>query len=149
MLRLWVFLHFGGFVLWLGGGLAVMFLGIWGRREERATLGTVTRLQAALYGTLVGPGVLITVMSGVALTFAAMGAPEPPSAWLMVMQGAGLLAAAVVFFVGWPTARRLSRTPPTGETAALFDALRRRQTVTGPIAGTLGLLALLAAAMLR
>jgi uncharacterized membrane protein len=136
-----------GFVLWVGAGLAVMFIGIAGRREERAALATVTRLQAALYTLLIGPGVVLTVVSGLALTFETMGSLDAPSGWLMLMQGAGMLSAAVVFFVGWPTARRLSRLSPLGETAPLFDALRRRQVMTGPIAGTLALLALLAGAM--
>ena len=43
----------------------------------------------------------------------------------------------------WANGARLGRTNPTGQTAALFDALKKRQAIAGSIAGTLGLLALL------
>jgi Mn2+/Fe2+ NRAMP family transporter len=59
----------------------------------------------------------------------------------MLMQGAGLLAGLIVLFVLLPNGARLGRTNPTGQTAALFDALKKRQAIAGSIAGTLGLLA--------
>jgi hypothetical protein len=61
----------------------------------------------------------------------------------MLMQGAGVVAGLLVLFVSLPAISRLERVAPTGETAARFDALRRRQAMSGMVAGILGALALL------
>ena len=75
------------------------------------------------------------------LTFALAGMAGG-SAWLMVMQGAGLVAALITLFVALPTAIRLGRLDPAGAQAAYFDELRTRQKVVGMIWGVLVLLAL-------
>jgi uncharacterized membrane protein len=144
MMGLWILLHIGGLVFWMGGGFASMVIGIRGRMEDRPTQGAVTRLQAQLQRTLVAPGAVLTLVSGVFLTARVMSGGAPPSAWLMLMQGAGVIAALIVFFVTLPTSARLSRINPAGDGAALFDALRKRIAVSGSIAGTLGLVALIA-----
>jgi len=69
--------------------------------------------------------------------------------WLMVMQGAGLVAGLLTLFVALPTATRLSRLDPSGEQAAYFDELRKRQKVVGMIWGALGLLALVGGSLVR
>jgi hypothetical protein len=69
--------------------------------------------------------------------------------WLIIMQGAGVLGALVVLLIALPTAARLSRLDPTGPGAAYFDELRTRQKVVGTAAGLLGLVALVAGAMVR
>jgi hypothetical protein len=148
-MRLWLFLHLLGFTMWLGGGLAAMFVGIAAKREDRRGLGAVVRAQAALYKTLIGPGALLAVLSGLILTLSVGYTPDGMSVWLMVMQAAGLIAALLVLFLAVPTASRLSRLDPEGPNAPFFDALRNRLKVIGMIAGTLGLIALLAGAMLR
>ncbi len=140
--------HVLGFVLWLGGGLAGMVIGIRGRSEERAIQGAVARLQAALSQRLVVPGALLTVISGVYLSIPAARAGSP-SAWLMVMQGAGLVAAILVLFVVNPAIHRLAHLDPVGESAARFDHLRRRHTVAAMIAGNLGILSLIAGVLHR
>jgi hypothetical protein len=61
----------------------------------------------------------------------------------MLMQIAGVLAAILVLFVSLPTLAKLTRISPTGETAPVFDVLRKRQSMAGAIAGFLGLIALL------
>jgi flagellar biosynthesis component FlhA len=68
--------------------------------------------------------------------------------WLVIMQGAGLVAALLTLLIALPTASKLSRLDPGGETARYFDELRQRQRIVGSIAGTLGLVALFAGAML-
>ena len=143
MTRFAYLFHIVGFVLWLGGGLASMLIGIRGRREERAVQGAVARLQAALHRSLVIPGALLTVFSGGYLSGPVMRAGAP-SAWLIIMQIAGVVAALLVFFVSGPTSVRLARIQPVGETGALFDAVRKKLAVAGSIAGTLGLLSLVA-----
>jgi flagellar biosynthesis component FlhA len=146
--RLWLFLHLLGFIMWLGGGLASMFAGIAAKSESRSGLGAVVRAQSAIQRTIIAPGALLTALSGLMLTFALAGMASA-NVWLMVMQGAGLVAALLTLFVALPTATRLSRVDPSGEQAAYFDELRQRQKVVGMIWGALGLLALVGGALVR
>ena len=89
MNSLWLFLHLLGFTMWIGGGLASMFAGIAGRQEDRAGLGVVARVQAAIHRVLVLPGAVLTVLSGLMLTFRVTGAYATANTWLIVMQGTG------------------------------------------------------------
>jgi hypothetical protein len=88
------------------------------------------------------------MVSGLVLTFQMidMAAPSP---WLMAMQGAGLLGGLLVLAVVLPTASRAARIDPTGPDGAYFDELRNRMRVMGMVSGTLGLIALIAGAMVR
>ncbi len=151
MIRLWVFLHLIGFTLWIGGGLASMVAGVVSKGEERARLGAVVRAQAAVQKVLVAPGALLTVLSGLMLTFAMTslrGGETGFSIWLVLMQGAGLVGALIVLLVGLPTSSKLARIDPQGPNAAHFDELRQRQRITSSIAGVLALAALVGGAML-
>ena len=148
MIPFMLILHLLGIVLWLGGAIGAMTAGMRARAEDRRVQGAVARIQAAMHRTVIAPGVLLTVISGVYLSFPAMEGGAP-SGWLMVMQGAGLAAALLVLFVSLPTTSRLARVDPTGQNAAAFDAVRKRQAMVGSIAGTLGLLALVAGVLVR
>jgi hypothetical protein len=150
VIRLWVFLHIIGFTLWIGGGLASMVAGIVSRGEERAGLGAVVRAQAAVQRMLVAPGALLTVLSGVMLTFAMTslrGGEAGFSFWLVSMQGAGVVGALIVLLVGLPTSAKLARLDPQGPNAGYFDELRQRQRITSSIAGVFALAALVGGAM--
>ena len=152
MMEFWLFLHLLGFTLWLGGGFAAMLAGIAGKREDRQGLGTVARLQAAFHRVLVAPGALLTVLSGLILTFSVTGRTGELvgfSVWLVVMQGTGIVGALLALMVGLPTATRLARLDPGGPNSAFFDELRQRQRVVSSIAGGLALVALVAGAMYR
>lgn len=151
MIRVWLFLHLLGFTVWLGGGLASMVTAIATRREERGGLPVIIRVQTALQKTLVAPGALLTVLSGLMLTFAVAGRTGFVgfNPWLMVMQGAGIVAALMTLLIGLPTASKLGRLDPDGPHSAYVDELRRRQRMVASISGTLGLLALVAGAMVR
>ena len=150
MSRAWLFLHLLGFTMWLGGAIAAMIIGIAAKREDRHGLGAVVRAQGALMRLVIAPGALLTVLSGLILTFQISGSDQPGfSVWLMLMQGTGLVAALLTLLIALPTATKLSRLEPAGETARYFDELRQRQRIVGSISGTLGLVALLAGAMLR
>jgi hypothetical protein len=151
VIRLWLFLHLFGFTLWLGGAIASMVIGVAAKREDRHGLGAVVRSQASLMKVAIGPGALLTVLSGLILTFSLSGATGEYrgfSIWLFVMQGAGILAGALTLLIALPTAAKVSRIDPIGESAGYFDELRQRQRIVGSIAGTLGLIALIAGAML-
>ncbi|MDX2194093.1 MAG: hypothetical protein NW201_12110 [Gemmatimonadales bacterium] len=151
-MALWILLHLLGIILWLGGAAASMAAGLRARREERAGLGAIARAQAAITGSVIGPGALLSTLSGLVLTFrlstysGGMAAAVTP---LYLMQGAGLAGALVVLFVSVPTAAKLARIDPMGQYAAAFDELRRRQALAASIGGALGLVALLAGAALR
>jgi uncharacterized membrane protein len=147
-MTLWFLAHIGGFTLWLGGGLAAMVVGIRGRSEDRPTQAVVVRMLGVIHRALLLPGIVLTVLSGGYLSIPAAAAGMP-SSWLMVMQLAGVLAAILVLFVSLPTLGRLGRISPTGETAPLFDALRKKQAMAGMIAGTLGIIALFAGVVLK
>ncbi len=145
---LWYIAHIAGFTLWLGGGLACMVVGIRGRAEDRPTQAVIVRMLGHVHRIVMLPGVVLTVISGGVLSVPAAAAGMP-SSWLMVMQLCGVIAALLVLFVSLPTLGRLNRIPPTGETAPLFDALRKRQSMSGMIAGNLGLIALIAGGLLK
>ncbi len=151
MTRLWIFLHLLGFTLWLGGGLGAMFAGIAARREDRSGIGAVARAQSLIHKTLVAPGALLTVVSGLILTIRFVGpgtAGMGFNPWLLVMQGAGIVAALLALLVALPTAAKLGRLDPSAN-PGYFDELRQRQRVVGMIWGLLGLVALVAGALLR
>lgn len=141
-MTIWYLAHIAGFTLWLGGGLAAMLVGIRGRREDRATQAVIVRLLAAIHRIVMLPGIVLAIISGGVLSPRAANNGQP-SSWLILMQITGVIAAILVLFVSMPALARLIRVSPTGETAGRFDALRSRLAVSGAIAGTLGLLALI------
>ena len=150
MSRAWLFLHLLGFTLWLGGALASMVIGIAAKREDRGGLGAVVRAQSTLTKVAIAPGSLLTVLSGLILTFQLSGGELAGfSFWLVTMQSAGVIAALITLLISLPTAARLARLDPTGEAARYFDELRARQRIVASIAGTFGLVALFAGAMVR
>jgi uncharacterized membrane protein len=148
--RAWLFLHLLGFTMWLGGAIGSMIIGIAAKREDRSCLGAVVRSQSTLTKVAIAPGALLTVLSGIILTFQVSGGDFARfSLWLVVMQGAGVIAALLTLLITLPTATRLGRLDPMGEAARYFDELRQRQRIVASIAGTFGLVALLAGAMVR
>jgi hypothetical protein len=152
MIRFWLFTHLLGFTMWLGGGLASMVMGVAAKREDRPSLGAVVRAQAAVQKVIIAPGALLTVASGLILTFsvsARMGELVGFNLALVVMQAAGLAGALISLTVALPTAAKLGRLDPVGQGAAYFDELRQRQRVVSSIAGTLALAALVAGALVR
>jgi hypothetical protein len=150
VIRLWLFLHLLGFTLWLGGAIAAMIMGVAAKREDRHGLGAVVRAQASVMKVAIAPGAILAVLSGLILTFRLSGADLPGfSIWLVIMQGAGVVAALLTLLISLPTATKLSRLDPLGEAAGYFDELRQRQRIVASISGTFGLVALLAGAMLK
>lgn len=150
MTRIWLFLHYSGFIMWTGGGLAAMVAGFSARGGTRAALGAVSRAQAAIHRRIIAPGAILVVLSGLILTVRYMGAMTTPmSPWLMVMQGTGVLGALVSLLVSLPTASRLARIDAEGQHGAYFDELRGRLRVSASLAGLLALAGVVSAVMLR
>lgn len=129
-----------------------MIIGIAAKAEDRNGIGAVVRAQTKLTKVAIAPGALLTVLSGIILTFsvtAQTGELVGFSIWLVIMQGAGILAALLTLLITLPTSSKLGRLDPTGEAAGYFDELRQRQRVVASISGTLGLVALVAGAFVR
>lgn len=144
-----LFLHLLGMTLWLGGGFASMVIGIASKAEARTALATVSRLQWSVLRLLVLPGSLLTVFSGLMLTFRLMHSGRMGSPWMVAMQALGIVGAMLALFVSVPTAARVAHLDPMGEHAAYFDRMRLRLRVVGAVSGTMGFIALLAGALYR
>ena len=152
MIKAWLFLHILGFTLWIGGAIASMVAGVSVKREGRQALGVVARAQAAIQKVLIGPGALITVLSGLMLTFRITGQTGELvgfNLWLVLMQAAGIIGALVALLISLPTASKRARLDPAGPHGDYFDELRTRQKVTSSIAGVLALAALVGGVMVR
>ena len=155
MRSFWIFIHLLAGVLWIGGGLAAMFASVAGNKMGRAEQGIVARLVAAIYARMIAPGAALMVLSGLFLTMTYMGAMNrgetaslAVSPWIMAMQGLGLVGAAVIFAVAYPSVNKLARLDPVAQAEA-FDALRRRQRLAGMAATTCAFIGLVAAALYR
>jgi uncharacterized membrane protein len=148
--NVWRLVHYLAFVAWIGGALGVLWAELVMKKTDRSLWGGIADVQAALYRALVGPGSILTVASGVVLTFRMYGALSGQShPWLGMMQGMGFLGALITLLGAMPAAGKLARLEPLGETAAAFDAARNRLWITGIIAGICSLLALVAGALYR
>ena len=152
MIKVWLFLHILGFALWIGGAVASMVAGVAAKREGREGLGVVARAQAAIQKVLIGPGALLTVLSGLMLTFGITGRTGDLvgfNLWLVLMQAAGVIGALVALLISLPTASKLARIDPVGPHADYFDELRARQRITASIAGVLAVVAMVGGVMVR
>ena len=152
MRHLLLFLHLFGFVLWIGGGVSAMNLAIAMRRAARNELALLVQLQARMFRAQILPGAVLVVITGLLLTLQLYGSATATAGFpvaLMMMQGAGLLGAALVLVVMLPTSARLGRLDPVGAQAPLFDQLRKRIALAGSLAGVLALVALLGGVLLR
>jgi hypothetical protein len=142
----WHFVHYLAFTVWLGGALSALVAGLTMERIDRSLWGAVVDAQSAIYRALVGPGALVTVLSGIVLTLRMYGSMSGGQAgsWLGTMQGLGTIGPLVTLLGAMPAASKLARLEPLGPQAAAFDKLRQRLAITGTIGGLLGLIALLA-----
>lgn len=146
----WLFVHIMGFVAWLGGGLAVMLSGVTAKHYHPAHRLAVYRIMGMITRSLVGPGAVLVVVSGIILSVPYFKSATVPS-WLMAMQTFGFLGAVVAISLVLPVAARLGRLDldPRGDLPESFPGLRRRQAIFATLAGVLALLALLAGTLFR
>lgn len=150
MSSIWRFLHYASFIAWIGGALAALVASSAMRRLDRPFWGGIAEVQGAIYRVLVGPGAMVSVATGLMLTFGMYGVLSVRvGPWLGSMQGLGLLGALVTLLAAMPAASRLSRMEPTGESAAAFDRVQRRLTIAGSTGLALALAALVAGALYR
>lgn len=139
-----------GFVAWLGGGLAAMLGGITAKHFPPDHRLAVYRVLSTVTRSLIGPGAVLVVVSGLVLSVPFFQSATVPT-WLMAMQTFGLLGAIVAVAVVTPTAARLGRLEmgARGELPESFTGLRRRQAIFATLAGVLALLALVSATIFR
>jgi hypothetical protein len=142
--------HELGVILWLGGGLATMVLGVTAKQFDPGERLAAYRLTSAIQRILLGPGAAGVALSGIPLSMPYMKEGIVPG-WLMLMMTTGILGALIAIGITVPTAARLGRltVDPRGELPESFAALRRRLVWAGSISGGLGLVALLAGTILR
>ena len=147
-----LFLHIFGFVLWLGGGMATMVVGVTSKHFAPDERLAAYRATGKVQTRLVGPGALVVVLSGglLMMNSAYMQGGAPPG-WLSLMMLCGIIAAVITLVVTMPAASRLARLEldPRGELPEAFHGLRKRMVIFATIAGTLGILALLAGTVMR
>lgn len=145
MRGLWLFLHFMGFIAWLGGGLATMLAGVTAKHFPADQRLSVYRVMSVITRNLVGPGAVLATVTGFILSVPYFKNAMVPT-WLMAMQSLGFLGAIVAIAIVTPTAARLGRldVDARGELPEAFAGLRRRQAIFATIAGVFALLALLA-----
>jgi hypothetical protein len=147
-----LYLHDFGFILWLGGGFAAMSTSIFMQQLPRNEVAVAAQIQGRLMRGLILPGAVMVVLSGLILTLRLYGSATSvggfPAA-LMVMQGAGLVGAAITLLVSFPAVTRLIRLDPTGPHGPLFDVLHRRAQIAGLASGALAVVALVSGVLMR
>lgn len=150
MRGIWLLVHVLGVILWLGGGLATMVLGVAAKQFAPDHRLSAYRLTSAIQRILLGPGAAAVVFSGIVLASPYMKEGGAPG-WLMLMMVSGILGALIAIGVTVPTAARLGRldVDPRGELPESFAGLRKRLVLAGSVSGGLGLVALIAGTVLR
>ncbi len=150
MTTLLLYLHLLSTAAWFGGALARTTVALAARKEPVPVRALTFHLLGRLYSQIIGPGALVSVLTGLALTMT-MGMSEGLAALSgtgkVVMQGAGLVAGLLVLFLGWPLANKLTRIadkvretlPPE------FEEARKQQAVIQSLAVILILVAFYAA----
>lgn len=146
----WVLIHVIGFVAWIGGGLSVMLSGITAKYFPPDQRLAVYRIMGVVTRSLVAPGSVLVVLSGLILSVPYFQGSTVPTS-LMAMQVFGILGAIVVIGIVTPTAARLARLDldPRGELPESFVGLRRKQAIFATLAGVLALAALVAGTAFR
>ncbi|HEY6224915.1 MAG TPA: hypothetical protein VIW26_14105 [Gemmatimonadales bacterium] len=146
----WLLVHILGVILWLGGGLATMVLGVAAKPLAPDHRLSAYRLTSAIQRILLGPGAAAVVLSGIVLASPYMKEGTVPG-WLMLMMVSGALGALIAIGVTVPAAARLGRldVDPRGELPESFAGLRKRLVLSASVSGGLGVLALVASTVMR
>ena len=146
----WLFVHFLGFSVWIGAGLAAMLAGIVAKNFAPAQRLAVYRAISFFVRSLIGPGAILVVVSGFILSAPYFSNATVPT-WLLAMQSLGFIGAVIAVAIVTPTAARLGRldVDARGELPEAFVGLRRRQAIFATLSGVLALLSLATGTFLR
>ena len=150
------FIHLFGMSMWIGGMMAAMVLSS-GAKVESGPVprAAVFKWIGRVYSLVVGPGALITVVTGLILTVSLaqrMGGEVMARPGIWVMQAAGLLAAVLALFVALPAAANLARMASSagdGEPPPAFGGLQRRLSAVVHVVAVLVVLSLFFAVVIR
>ncbi len=127
--------------------MGAMVLAVAARSETGPARAMLHRVLDKIYSFVIGPGALLTLLTGIALTMSltqgAGGRPLGLGTW--VMQGTGLLAGVLILFAGLPTATKLARLSvklEEGGSSPAFERASKRLVVVGHVAAVLTVLSL-------
>ncbi len=145
-----MFVHILGTALWIGGGVAGMFVASSAGAEPAAVKAGAFRILARLHAAVIGLGALLVLGTGVVLTMSLDSSGlgdlmREPKLWVMIL--AGLIAGLMVLFMGLPTASRIGALAVVSERGDLppaFEGYRRRLATVSAVSGSLAVVALLA-----
>lgn len=151
------FFHFLGMALWIGGALAAFTLARSIHTQPLDFRKNIWPHLARIHGLIIGPGAIVTVLTGVLLTMSLVNRGATALATrpgIVTMQVAGIVAGVMVLFVGVPTANQLAALGRTDQaldpaSASLAARLRKRQAIASSVAGVLALVALFAGAVIK
>ena len=149
------FAHMLAMAVWIGGLLSGLVISVQARAETGLARRSSYGLLGKVYSIVIGPAVLITTVTGIALTMslaqrvgnAAMGHPR-----IWVMQANGLLAALLALFVELPSATSLARlagSQDEGATSPAFERLQSRLSVVTQLVVVLFVIAIYFATAVR
>ena len=149
------FLHFLGLSLWIGGMVSAMVLSSNAKAETGRVRDAALQWMGRIYSLVVGPGAVLTVVTGLALTMSLaqrMGSEVMARPGIWIMQAAGLLAGVLVLFVGLPSATGLARMAAAAGDADLphsFGRIQRRLAVVVHLVALLVILSLFVVVVVR
>ena len=155
VMLLTTFVHLLGMSLWIGGMVAAMVLSFNSKRETGRTRQAALEWMGRIYSLIVGPGALVTVVTGLALTMSMaqrMGSEVMARPGMWIMQATGLLAGLLVLFVALPTAKGLSRVAAAagdGELPQLFGQMQQRLSIVVHVVAVLVIISLFAIVVVR
>ncbi len=145
------FVHFLGFALWLGGGVAVMALAIRAGRDSAATRTALFRILPAAYNVM-ALGAALTLLSGFVLALRLVriglgGRLGEPG--ITIMMASGVLGAIMVMAIALPASRHLATMASNETVATDLERVRKRLAISGSVAGVLGLISLMGVTLVR
>ncbi len=148
------FVHYLGLAMWIGGWLAMSVLAMHARGETAQVRAGVFGLLARVHSIVIGPGAILTLVSGIMWSVAVAGGGEiqirvaPVGLWVMTV--AGFVGGLLIVVEALPTAARLrALAVPTadGQMLPAFEKQRKRLIVVSFVAGVLALVSMFAAVL--
>ncbi len=127
--------------------MGAMVLAVAARSETGPARAMLYRVLGKIYSFVIGPGALVTLLTGIALTMSLTQGVDGRALGLgvWVMQVTGLLAGVLVLFAGLPTAAKLARLSvklEVGGSSPAFERTRKRLAVVAHVAAVLTVLSL-------
>ena len=146
MRALELFLHVAGISIWLGAGFTFMVFGPASRRMSLESWANTWITLAVVQRALVVPACLVAVLTGVLLSMALASLHAGMTMSLVVMQGCGVLAAALTLALSTPLASRMGRLArrslENGKQDPAAEQVRKALAMTASISGVLILTAI-------